>query len=194
MDFERAVQYVLARLENELSPHLLYHGIEHTLDDVVPAVKRLADMEGVQGESLTLLLTAAWFHDLGFIVQSANHELISVEITQKELPNYHYTPDQIKIVEGAILATIVPQNPKSKFEQLLSDADLDVLGREDFFARNIALRKELANFGREFSDEVWLTSQINFVEGHRYFSTSARMLRDEQKKKNIDALRQALNR
>lgn len=113
MDFERAVQYVVTRLENELSPLLLYHGIEHTRDDVVPAVKRLADLQGIRGESLSLLLTAAWFHDLGFIVQAANHELISVEIAKKELPDYDYTAEQIKVVEGAILATIVPQNPHS---------------------------------------------------------------------------------
>lgn len=193
MNFERAVQYVVTRLENELSPQLLYHGIEHTRDDVVPAVKRLAELEGVQGESLSLLLTAAWFHDLGFIVQSANHEHISVDFAKKELPACDYTPDQIKIVEGAILATIVPQNPHSELEQLLSDADLDVLGREDFLVRNIALRKELANFGREFSDEDWYTSQIKFIDRHRYFSSSARMLRDEQKQKNIAILQQELS-
>lgn len=193
MDFERAVQYVVSRLENDLSPLLLYHGIGHTRDDVVPAVKRLADFQGIQGESLSLLLTAAWFHDLGFIVQSANHELISIDIAKKELPNYDYTAEQIKVVEGAILATIVPQNPHSELEQLLSDADLDVLGREDFLARNIALRKELANFGREFTDEAWYTSQIKFIEGHRYFSNSARVLRDAQKQKNIAVLQLALD-
>ena len=46
--FEQAKQYFLQRLERELSPNLLYHGITHTRDDIVPAVEMFASMEGVQ--------------------------------------------------------------------------------------------------------------------------------------------------
>ena len=48
LNFEQAKQYVLQRLERELSPNLLYHGITQTRDHVVPAVEMLARMEGVQ--------------------------------------------------------------------------------------------------------------------------------------------------
>ncbi len=192
MDFEQAVQYVLDRMQKELSPQLLYHSIGHTRDDVVPAVGRLAEFTGVKGESLTLLQTAAWFHDLGFVISAVDHELKSVQIAKDVLPGYGYSSDQIKIVEGAILATIVPQNPQSELGLLLSDADLDVLGRQDFFDRNMALRKELENFGRKFSDEEWYINQIKFIEAHRYFSSAARMLRDEQKQNNLAALRRLL--
>ena len=58
-NFEQAKQYALQRLERELSPNLLYHGVAHTRDDVVPAMETLANSEGTTGEAFFLLLTAA---------------------------------------------------------------------------------------------------------------------------------------
>ena len=58
-DIEKVKQYILERLAHELSPALYYHSIAHTRDDVVPAAERLAVMEGVAGEDLLLVLTAA---------------------------------------------------------------------------------------------------------------------------------------
>jgi len=57
--FEQAKNYSLHRLEKELSPGLFYHSLEHTTHDVVPATEKFAAGEGIQGENLTLLLTAA---------------------------------------------------------------------------------------------------------------------------------------
>src|SRR3989338_10064542 len=107
--FEQSKQYALHRLESELSPDLHYHGITHTRNDVVPAAETLADMEGMQGESLYLLLTAAWFHDLGYIEQPLHHELISARIAGEVLPGFGYTSEQVEIVRWAILATALPQ-------------------------------------------------------------------------------------
>jgi uncharacterized protein len=54
-------------LEREFSPQLVYHGIIHTREEVVPAAETLAHMEGIPKESLSLLFTATWFDDIGFI-------------------------------------------------------------------------------------------------------------------------------
>jgi hypothetical protein len=43
-NFEDAKQYAEERLGQELSPTLVYHGIAHTRDEVVPAVEMLASM------------------------------------------------------------------------------------------------------------------------------------------------------
>lgn len=192
LNFEQARQYAVNRLERELSPGLVYHGIAHTREEVVPAVETLAGMEGVQGESLHLLFTATWFHDIGFVRQSMNHELISVQITQDVLPSCGYTQDQIEMISRAILATALPQSPASLMEQILVDADLDVLGRENFMQRNHDLRRELAYLGQEFTDEQWYPEQLKFLEGHKYFTASARLLRDAQKLRNIKQLRRTL--
>jgi uncharacterized protein len=190
--FEQARQYAERRLEQELSPNLVYHRLAHTREEVVPAVETLAAMEGVKGESLNLLLTAAWFHDIGHIEESANHESIGARIATEVLPSFGYTQDQVEIVRGAILATVLPQSPTVLLEEILADADLDVLGRENFMQRNADLRRELAFLGTEFTDEQWFSGQLKFLEGHKYFTASARSLRDTQKILNMNELRKTL--
>jgi len=191
-NFEQAKQYALQRLEHELSPNLFYHGIAHTRDDVVPAVEIFATMEGITGEALFLLLTAAWFHDLGFIEQAAHHELISTRFAAEVLPGFGYTTEQIEIIRWIIYATILPQDPKTILEQIMADADLDVLGREDFMLFNGNLRRELARAGKGYNDAEWYASQIKFLEGHTYFTQAARTLRNTGQAKNVAELKKKL--
>jgi uncharacterized protein len=190
--FEQARQYALQRLERELSPNLLYHGIAHTRDDVVPAVERLAGMEGIQVGSLSLLLTAAWYHDLGFVEQPQYHELISARIAVQVLPGFGYTDGQVEIVRWAILATALPQAPQSLLERILADADLDVLGRDDFMVFNGVLRREFSFYDRAFTDLDWYSGQVKFVESHTYFTESARALRNAGQSKNLADLKRKL--
>ena len=190
--FEQARRYAIDLLEHELSQALLYHGIAHTHYEVVPAVERLAGMEGIQGESLYLLLTAAWFHDIGYVEQAIHHELIGARMAVQVLPSFGYSDSEVEIVRWAILATALPQSPTSLLEEILADADLDVLGREDFMQRNQDLRRELSLLGKEFTDEQWYTRQIQFVEEHQYFTASARSSRDTQKSLNIAVLKNRL--
>lgn len=123
--FRTARAYALQRLERELAPELTYHSLAHTRDDVAPATLRLSAIIGVSGEQRILLHTAAYFHDLGFVIQRADHELLSARIAAEMLPTFGYTPAQIEIVHGMIMATKLPQSPRTILEQLLADADLD---------------------------------------------------------------------
>lgn len=191
-NFEQAKQYALHRLEMELSPGLYYHGLRHTTEDVVPATEKFAEGEGIKGESHDLLLTAAWFHDLGFIEVRAGHEAIGARIALEVLAGFGYTEEQIQIVKGIIMATVVPQSPLTILEQIMADADLDVLGRDDFMLRNGNLRRELAFFGQEFTDTQWFSGQLKFVETHTYFTASARALRDAGQLKNVGELKKRL--
>ena len=192
MNFDQAKHYALNRLEKELSAGLYYHGLIHTTDDVVPATEKFAEGEGVTGESLDLLLTAAWFHDLGFIEVRAGHEVIGARIASEALPGCGYNEEQIQIVKGIIMATVVPQSAQTILERIMADADLDVLGRDDFMFRNGNLRRELAFFGQEFTDTQWYSGQLKFVESHTYFTVSARALRDAGQVKNVADLKKRL--
>ena len=192
--FERARKYAAERLEKELPPDLYYHGYTHTRDDVVPAVERLAKMEGVNGKSLRLLLTGAWYHDLGFIEQGVHHELIGARIAVQVLPGFGYSEEDAETVRWIILATALPQSPNNLLEEIMADADLDVLGRKDFTSRNEALRREIASHGRTFTDQEWYSSQIKFLETHNYFTASARKLRNEQKRVNLDGMKKILEK
>lgn len=191
-NFEQAKQYALDRLERELSPGLVYHGIAHTREDVTPAVELLASMEGIIDESIFMLLTAAWFHDLGFIKVQAGHEAIGAQLASESLPGFGYTEGQIQIVRGIIMATVVPQSPLTILEKIMADADLDGLGRADFMLFNAKLRREVAFFGQEFTDAEWFSEQLKFVETHAYFTPSARALRDAGQLKNVAALKRKL--
>jgi hypothetical protein len=73
-------------------------------------------------------------------------------------------------------------------EEIIADADLDVLGREDFFTWNHALRLELEAFGATSGDEEWYRRQLQFIKDHEYFTASAHKLRDAQKQANAAKL------
>ena len=70
----------------------------------------------------------------------------------------------------------------------MCDADLDALGREDFFITSHRLRLELVLQGEELSLRDWYVRQLEFVQSHVYWTLEARNLRDKGKRQNIAAL------
>lgn len=192
-DFEGARRYALERLGRELAPMLCYHCLSHTTDDVAVAAERLADLEGLAGEDRLLLLTAAYFHDIGYVERRADHEAAGIRIAQQVLPGFGYSSQQIQIISQMLLATELPQAPLTLAEQILADADLDVLGREDYWDRSRALRAEWEFFGLKVGDEEWYRSQLDFLRRHRYFTASARRLRQPLKQRHMAQLQALLH-
>jgi predicted metal-dependent HD superfamily phosphohydrolase len=193
-NFEQARAYALQRLECELPAALTYHSLAHTRDDVAPASLRFAAIAGVSGEQRMLLHTAAYYHDIGFVVQRADHELVGARIAAETLPSFGYSPAQIERIHGMIMATKLPQSPRNLLEQLLADADLDALGRTDFLSRNQALRDELAAYGARWDDLAWAQEQLCFVGSHQYWTDAARQVRGEQKRRNIALIAEMIER
>lgn len=193
MDFDKAKDYAIARLSKELDSTLTYHGVHHTYD-VVEACERLAELEGISGENLTLLLTAAWFHDLGFVEQYQKNEPVAARLAEEVLPDFGYSSEQIKIVQGCILATQIPQIPSTHLERIICDADLDYLGREDHFMIAHSLRLEWMH-NSVFSDSLldWYQLQVKFLSAHSYHTESAKGLRREYKLKCLSQIKLLLN-
>ncbi len=187
-DYDGARAYALRRLERELSPRLTYHSLAHTRDEVLPAAELLAADAGVNGEPLMLLRTAAVFHDVGFVVQREGHEAAGMTIAQAVLPSFGYTDSQLTVIGDLVMATRLPQSPRTLLECILADADLDLLGREAYWVRHLDLRAEWAAFGLSMSDLEWYQNQLSFLSGHTYFSPFARQRRDPQKLDNIRRL------
>jgi uncharacterized protein len=192
-DFERAAQYALDCLEHRLPSDLCYHSLSHTRDSVVPAAERFGAYEAINDEPLLLLKTAAWYHDIGFIEHRNEHEVRGVRIMAMVLPQFGYSRRQIAMIGGMIMATKLPQSPQNLLEEILADADLDVLGRSSFFRHNQDLRDELATAGNIMSDEQWYGSQLQFLKTHRYWTAAAQALRDEGKQRNCEALQALLS-
>lgn len=187
-DYAGAVAYALERLHKELPPELTYHNAMHTEGDVLPAAVRLAQLSNLPEADLHLLEVAAAFHDLGQIRTVLGHELIGSEIMADVLPRYGFSQEQIARVSGMILATELPQTPLNEEQQLLCDADLDSLGRDDFFETSKALWMERKACGMDIPLQTWLETQLRFVKEHQYFTPAARALRDEGKLRNIELL------
>jgi uncharacterized protein len=190
--YQEAIAYALKRLDDEVPPHFVYHNIWHTTEDVLPAVTQLGRLSGLEAETIQLLRVGAAFHDLGFIINQVNHELSGARIAAQILPKYGFDSRRIERIMGLIMATRLPQSPRNLEEQIVADADLDVLGREDFPARNELLRQEMAANGREIPVQAWYEEQLDFLRQHEYFTEAARELRDAGKAQNIALLRSRL--
>lgn len=188
MEFEKVKKFILAKLRKELPRSLTYHSLGH-IKDVYKAAQKLAKLEGVSGEELTLLLTAVLFHDSGFLIQQKEHERVGCDIARKYLPEYGYNDKQIEVICGMIMATRIPQTPHNKLEQIICDADLDYLGRDDFFTIGNTLYDELCMYGLIQTENDWNKLQVRFLEGHHYFTDSAIRLRKEKKDSHLAYVR-----
>jgi predicted metal-dependent HD superfamily phosphohydrolase len=178
-------------LEKGLSPNYYYHSINHT-KDVVNAVERIALLEGVTDESLFLLKTAAILHDAGFIERYDNNEEIGAIMAAEILPKYGYTEQHIKTIVELIHVTEIPHKPLNKIQEIICDADLDYLGRDDFDEIADKLRRELREMGKIQSDRQWDEIQVKFLNQHQYFTQTAKELRQEKKEINIQKVMQRL--
>ena len=191
-DFAGACEYALGRLKRELAPFLTYHNLWHTRDEVVPVALRLADMMGVNGRERQLVVLGAVYHDIGFVVTMDEHEQAGAEIAGEVLPRFGLSCAEVEAVRGMILATKLPQSPHNLLEEIVADADLDSLGREDFAPRSLALRAELVARGMPSSDEEWYARQLQFLESHSFFTAAARSLRDAGERRNTELVRRLL--
>ena len=191
MDVLKANQYILRKLKNELPSKLTYHTFRHSID-VVRFAELLAVAEGVTGEDLVLVQTAAAYHDSGFLIQYNKNEPIGCEIAKRELPQFGYNETQINTICDIIIATQIPQSPKNLLAQVVCDSDLDYLGTEDFYYQGNCLRKELATQDVTFSERQWLELEIGFMEKHSYFTKTSKMLRDDVKATYVSELKEKL--
>ncbi len=191
INYKKAERHIMKILREKLSPNLHYHGIHHSYD-VVEAVERIAISEGVLDEDIFVLKSAATYHDAGFIESYDANEEIGAALAAKILPKYGYTEDQIKQVWELIYATIIPHKPKNQLEEIICDADLDYLGRDDFHKISDSLRRELRDHGKINSDRLWDEIQVKFLTQHKYFTKSARKTRAVKKKKHLGEIKQRL--
>jgi HD superfamily phosphodiesterase len=178
-------------LERGLSEKLTYHSINHT-KDVVKAVERIALLEGVTDEGLFLLKTAAILHDAGFIERYEHNEEVGAQMARDLLPKYGYTEQHIKTIVELIHVTEIPHRPINKLQEIICDADLDYLGRDDFEEIADRLRIELREMKKIDSDRKWDEIQVKFLEQHQYFTQTSIEMRQKKKEENIQKVKARL--
>ncbi len=184
MDLSAAKDLILAKLERDLPPKRTYHSKAHTWDVYLTAID-IAAKEGVGGEDLVLLKTAALFHDIGFTEQDQEHEEASCRIARRELPALGYRTTQIEHICRMIMATKIPQSPSDRLSNILCDADLDYLGRDDFFRIGERLLAEFRAYKVLQTDREWNELQVRFLNKHQFFTDTNKRDREPQKQLHL---------
>ncbi|WP_026631672.1 Pycsar system effector family protein [Dyadobacter alkalitolerans] len=170
---------------------LSYHNLVHTEAVVSNAVK-IANHYRLEDKETFIVVTAAWFHDTGYSTgDAAGHEQRGAALAAEFLRSEEMEESVIAEVEGCILATIWPQNPKNFLQQVVCDADLFHFGTPEFSDWNKLVRKEAEQrAGKKIDKAQWRKSTIALLESHTFQTDYCRDMLDKQKRKNIEKLKE----
>jgi TolB-like protein/Flp pilus assembly protein TadD len=187
-DFEKAEKHIQEMLDVSM-PKLPYHNTSHVVD-VVASALLIAEHEKISAEDIKLLRLAALLHDIGFIQSGKDHEATGAATARTLLPEFGLTASDIDIIANMILATRLPQSPATLLEKILCDADLDYLGRDDFYEIGGRLFIELKELDLVETEREWNIMQRTFLQSHRYhtsFGQTKRELRKQERLQEIAA-------
>ncbi|HTF19640.1 MAG TPA: HD domain-containing protein [Chryseolinea sp.] len=190
-DFQGAEEHIRNLLSKEM-PKLPYHNVTH-IYDVLEASMTIAASEKLGEDDVRLLRVAALFHDAGFIRSAANHEEYGAQMAKELLPSHGLTNEQIEVISNMIIATRIPQTPTSQLEKVLCDADLDYLGRNDFYTIGGTLFEELKAQGAVETEREWNLVQRTFLNSHRYHTDFGRKNREGCKQERLKEINAKLN-
>ena len=184
--------YIRVFFRDELPDGIKYHDADHTLHPtkgVVASANRIAISENISEHNRELLITAAYFHDTGYIREYKKNEPIAARMAGRILKLIGYKPNEVVKIQKMILSTDLESEPESHVEKILCDADLDHFGRKDFFKLDGRLREEWREKGMDVSDEVkWYKGTLEILKKHQYYTESQKKLREKEKQKNIKRL------
>ncbi|MCF6224658.1 MAG: hypothetical protein L3J34_13170 [Flavobacteriaceae bacterium] len=183
----------LEALYSGLSKKLTYHGKHHTVD-VLEVTNQHIKRKKIDPYHAKLMRIGSLYHDIGFTISHIEHEKKGAEIAQKQMHALGFTKNEIDFVKGLIMATKIPQNPKNHYEKIICDADLDYLGRDDFYQISYQLYLELKSFSIINNMQEWYEAQIKFLESHQYHTKFAQKNRQPKKEKRIQELKDLLLR
>lgn len=190
-----AQSYVTQLFDQHPDPVLVYHNLAHT-KQVVQAAEQISSYYRLTDSDQLIVMLAVWFHDVGYVVgERKEHEQAGADAARNFI-GMQQLPDSVgQAVEGCILATRIPQEPKNLLEQIVCDADLFHLGSKDYKKRDKLLHAEteLAS-GRNISGLEWTRTSILFLESHKYHTAYCQTLLKQQKEDNLERLRSKLER
>ena len=168
--------------------NLPFHNFKHTVE-VLEYSKIIAINENVTPEVVNLVSIAALYHDTGITETYQGHEVMSALYAQLYLQKMGFLETAITIVTGCIHATKMPQNPRTKLQQIICDADLSHLAADNYLLKNKLLREEWEiELGKTYSDKEWINMNIDFLKTHTYFTSYGNKVLSTGKERNIERL------
>lgn len=164
---------------------MVYHNLIHTRD-VVKAAEKIGTYANLSDDEKTILLLAAWFHDLGFKYTYENHEDKSIEIAKAFLKENEVSDEIIEKVCSTIDSTRINKNPKTLIENVLNDADFIHLAKRSYFDKLLLLKTELENIsGDKMMDAEWYESNLDFLKSHRYYTEYGKTVLGPKVERNV---------
>lgn len=182
---------VISNLEANLPGWLTYHNARHT-QYVFDKAILIGEAEDLSEKDLYLLKLAALFHDTGYLVDPKNHEEESCKIAGKDLVEFGIKREDLDLIFSMIMATRLPQNPTTKLEMILADADLEYLGTEEFDTISEKLYLEIKHSRPEMTISEWYSLQIDFISKHKYHTAFCRKYREHKKLENLQKIKERL--
>ncbi|GGZ61788.1 HD domain-containing protein [Mesonia mobilis] len=187
---EKTKEHCQQLLSQSRCSELAFHNGEHT-KEVFASAKKIGTYVNLSQEELEIVLLAALFHDTGNSDCFKGHEDISARKASDYLTQLNFDKEKIEQVVKCILATKMPQSPSNLLEQVICDADLAHLGKENFISKNRLLREEWSEHLKMcFSNREWVKLNIEFLECHRYFTSYGKKVLQPQKEINLKELKQ----
>ncbi|MBV2247363.1 MAG: HD domain-containing protein [Lentimicrobium sp.] len=186
--------FVSKLLRENTPPYLGYHNLDHTRE-VVENAKRIAKHENFTPDETNILLTAAWFHDTGYVKTYSGHEQESIAIATGFLKKKKVDEAIIEVIANCIKATIYTQKPVSKIEKALRDADFMHLGKENYFEYAELIRREWNDAGvriikkGEFEEE-----SVQMFHDHMFYTDYGRRELTGIKEKNLEILKASVKK
>lgn len=183
-----AKRYVRYFLNNNISSERYFHNIEHT-EFVVEKAFQLAKYYALDFNEQEAVMVAAWFHDIGYCLNSIDHETYSVSQALHFLDENKCSAELKIKVEDLILSTRPPVSPSSLTQKIICDADMAHLGSPNYFMWSGRLKREVDHFsGNPVTLYHWNEQNIRFFQAHRYFTDYANINWAPQKEKNLQDL------
>ncbi|MCS3796329.1 Pycsar system effector family protein [Niastella sp. OAS944] len=182
-------QYVTSFFHTHANDKLIYHNLVHT-ENVVSAAIEIANHYRLNDLDYFIVVTAAWFHDIGYYTEPARHEEKGAEEAAAFLNRKDVDAKTIETVGNCIRATRLPQNPQTLLEKIVADADLFHLGTAKFAELNKIIRKEFIELHKiDISKDEWRNKTIRLLETHQYHTDYCRLLLNDTKAKHLEKLK-----
>lgn len=192
-NFKEVEQHIVSILKRDLPNNLFYHGLHHTMD-VLESAEVIGREEKITPHEMLLLKVAVLYHDAGFTKVYRNHEEVGCDMAKTDLPKFGFDTSDIEIICGMIMATKIPQNPSTKLEKIIADADLEYLGTDDFERIGRTLYEEIKIYLNVEGERQWNIIQMNFLKNHSYHTAFCKANREAKKLNNLQKVIEEVER
>jgi predicted metal-dependent HD superfamily phosphohydrolase len=108
----RSRSYAEAIFKDRAFEKRSFHNLGHTLD-VVKAAEEIGLNTQLSQDELESVTIAGWLHDIGYVEGAKDHERKAADKARELLTEWGMPQKRILEVTEAIMATKVPQQPRS---------------------------------------------------------------------------------